>query len=203
MAASCPVLPDVPASDAACVAGVRRGDAAAAEALVRRFEPQVRRLVRAHRPRAVPEDDLVQDVFLAVFTRLDHYRERDGIPFEHWLSRLTINLCRDALRSERRRRPTPSLSAEALQWIGSLVADPAPPTDEVLAAQAAVETLLSQLPPEDRLLLTLLYLEERSLEEVAALTGRNRTVLKVRAFRARRRLQAAALRLLSPEGCDE
>ena len=120
MAASCPVLPDVPASDAACVDGVRRGDTAAAEALVRRFEPQVRRLVRAHRPRAVPEDDLVQEVFLAVFTRLDHYRERDGIPFAHWLSRLTINLCRDALRSERRRRPTPALSPEALQWVASL-----------------------------------------------------------------------------------
>ncbi|HEY1908641.1 MAG TPA: sigma-70 family RNA polymerase sigma factor [Myxococcaceae bacterium] len=203
MAASCPVLPDVPASDAACVEGVRRGDAVAAEALVRRFEPQVRRLVRAHRPRAVPEDDLVQEVFLAVFTRLDHYRERGGIPFAHWLSRLTINLCRDALRSERRRRPTPALSPETLQWISSLVADPAPPVDEVLAARAAVEALLSQLPPDDRLLLTLLSLEERSLEEVAALTGRNRTVLKVRAFRARRRLQDAARRLLSVEGSDE
>src|SRR5215470_8058125 len=203
MAASCPVLPDVPASDAACVDGVRRGDAEAAEALVRRFEPQVRRLVRAHRPRAVPEDDLVQEVFLAVFTRLDHYRERDGIPFAHWLSRLTINLCRDALRSERRRRPTPSLSPDTLQWIGSLVADPAPPVDEVLAARAAVEALLSQLPPDDRLLLTLLSLEERSLEEVAALTGRNRTVLKVRAFRARRRLQSLARHLLSTGGSDE
>jgi RNA polymerase sigma factor (sigma-70 family) len=203
MAASCPVLPDVPASDAACVDGARRGDAAAAEALVRRFEPQVRRLVRAHRPRAVPEDDLVQEVFLAIFTRLDQYRERDGIPFAHWLSRLTINLCRDALRSERRRRPTPPLSAETLQWIGSLVADPAPPVDEVLAARAAVEALLSQLPPDDRLLLTLLSLEERSLEEVAALTGWNRTVLKVRAFRARRRLRDSARRLLSMEGVDE
>ena len=203
MAASCPVLPDPPLSDQACLDGVRRGDAAAAEVLVRRFEPQVRRLVRAHRPRAVPEDDLVQEVFLAVFSRLDRYRERDRIPFEHWLSRLTINLCRDALRSERRRRPTPSLSPEGLQWIGSLVADPAPPADDVLAARAAVEALLAQLPPDDRLLLTLLSLEERSLEEVAALTGRSRTVLKVRAFRARRRLQHAARRLLSPGSSDE
>ena len=202
MAASCPVLPDVP-SIQACLDGVRRGDSAAAEALVRRFEPQVRRLVRAHRPRGVPEDDLVQDVFLAVFTRLDRYREREGIPFEHWLCRLTINLCRDALRVERRRRPFPSISQEAQQWIGSLVADPAPPADEVLGAQAAVEALLSELPPHDRLLLTLLSLEERSLEEVAALTGQNRTVLKVRAFRARRRLQEAARRLLSGGAADE
>jgi len=170
---------------------------------VRRFEPQVRRLVRAHRPRAVPEDDLVQDVFLAVFSHLDRYQARDGIPFEHWLSRLTINLCRDALRSERRRRPAPALSHEALQWIGSLVADPAPPVDEVIAARTAVEALLAELSPDDRLLLTLLSLEERSLEEVAALTGRSRTVLKVRAFRARRRLQQAARRLLTAEDSRE
>src|SRR5512144_1067115 len=114
MAASCPVLPEVPASAQALVDGVRHGESAAAEALVERFEPQVRRLVRAHRPRAVPEDDLVQDVFLAVFTRIDRYQERERIPFEHWLCRLAINLCRDALRSERRRRPVPSLSSEAL-----------------------------------------------------------------------------------------
>jgi len=203
MAASCPVLPDVPWSIQACLEGARRGDEDAAKALVHRFEPQVRRLVRAHRPRAVPEDDLVQDVFLALFSRLDRYQERDGTPFEHWLSRLTINLCRDALRSERRRRPTPSLSPEALQWIGSLIADPAPPADEVLAARTALEALLAEIPPDDRLLLTLLSLEERSLEEVAALTGRSRAVLKVRAFRARRRLRHAAQRLLSPGDSDE
>lgn len=200
MAASCPAVPRVPQELGASLDGVRRGERRAAERLVRHCEPLVRRLVRAHRPRTVPEDDLVQDVFLAVFTRLDRYQEREGTPFEHWLSRLTINLCRDALRSERRRAPRPPLSAEALQWIGSLVADPAPAADEVLGARAAVEALLSELPAEDRLLLTLLSLEERSLEEVSALTGRSRTVLKVRAFRARRRLQQAARRLLAIAG---
>src|SRR5262249_53060349 len=203
MAASCPAIPEVRSTVQACLEGVRRGESGAAEALVRRLEPQVRRLVRAHRPRAGPEDDLVQEAFLAVFPRLDRYEERAGIPFDHWLSRLTINLCRDALRSERRRRPLLPPGPEARQWIASLVADPAPPVDEVLGARAAVEALLSQLPPDDRLLLTLLSLEERSLEEVAALTGRNRTVLKVRAFRARRRLQSLARRLLSVGGCDE
>jgi len=197
MAASCPAVSDVPPPLGVCLEGVRRGERWAAEQLVRQCEPLVRRLVRAHRPRAVPEDDLVQEVFLSVFTRLDRYQAREGIPFEHWLSRLTINLCRDALRSERRRGSAHPLSAGALEWVGSLVADPAPPVDDVLGARAAVEALLAELPAEDRLLLTLLSLEERSLEEVSALTGRSRTVLKVRAFRARRRLQHAARRLVA------
>lgn len=204
MAASCPAVPDLPLQLEACLDGVRRGETPAAEQLVRHCEPLVRRLVRAHRPRSVPEDDLVQEVFLGFFGRLDRYQRREGIPFEHWLSRLTINLCRDALRSERRRPPSLSLSAEAMQWVGSLVADPGTGADEVLGARAAVEALLAELPAEDRLLLTLLSLEERSLEEVSALTGRNRTVLKVRAFRARRRLQRAARRLFTlPEASSD
>jgi RNA polymerase sigma-70 factor (ECF subfamily) len=73
--------------------------------------------------------------------------------------------------------------------------DRAPLAEETLGARELVELLLAELPPADRLLLTLLHLEERSLAEVGALTGSNRTLLKVRAFRARRRLRAAARRL--------
>ena len=90
----------------------------------------------------------MQEAFLAVFTRLDHYRERDGIPFAHWIARLTINLCRERLRSERRRRPTPSLSPETLAVDRLSGRDPAPPADEVLGARAAVEASCPQLHPE-------------------------------------------------------
>ena len=200
MAQTCPAEPEVPFDLGECLAGVRRGEPRAAEALVRRYQSMVTRLVAAHRPRSVAIEDLVQEVFLALFARLDRYQPRDGIPFEHWLARVTVNVCRDALRAERRRPASVSLPAETAAWISSLVADPAPRVDDALAARAAVEALLAELPPEDRLLLTLLSLEERSLEEVSALTGRSRTVLKVRAFRARRRLQDAARRLLSLPG---
>jgi RNA polymerase sigma-70 factor (ECF subfamily) len=200
MARPSPVEPEAPFDLPRCVDGVRQGEQRAAEALVRHCHPMVARLVAAHRPRSVPVEDLVQDVFVAVFARLDRYQARDGIPFEHWLARVTVNVCRDALRAERRRPAPAPLSAEALAWVSSLVTDPAPPADDTLAARSAVEALLAQLPPEDRLVLTLLSLEERSLEEVSALTGRSRTALKVRAFRARRRLQDAARRLLEPSG---
>ena len=200
MAQTFPMLPAAPLDLGACLAAVERGEPAAAEALVRHCHPMVARLVAAHRPRSMAAEDLVQDVFLALFRRLDRYRPRDGIPFEHWLARVTVNVCRDALRAERRRPAAVPLAPEAAAWVTSLLADPAPPVEDVLAARAAVDALLAELPAEDRLLLTLLSLEERSLEEVSALTGRSRTVLKVRAFRARRRLQHAARRLRS--GCD-
>ena len=56
---------------------------------------------------------------------------------------------------------------ETAAWFYSLLADPAPRVDDALAARAAVEVLLSELPAERPDALTLLSLEERSLEEVS------------------------------------
>jgi len=194
--------PDAPCDLQRCLDGVRRAELDAARTLVTRSEPRIRRLVRAHRPRAVGEDDLVQEVLLALFTRLDRYTARPGIPFEHWVARLTINLCRDALRSERRRIRTVPMTPESRAWIESLLPDHQPPADEALGARQAVGALLDALPPPDRALLTWLHLEDRSVEEIAAMTGSTRTAIKVRAFRARRRLQAAARALTGRPEAD-
>jgi RNA polymerase sigma-70 factor (ECF subfamily) len=55
-----------------------------------------------------------------------------------------------------------------------------------------VGRLLSQLPSEDRLVISLLDLEERSVKEIAAITGWSVSLVKVRAFRARRKLRKLA-----------
>jgi RNA polymerase sigma-70 factor (ECF subfamily) len=184
------------ALDLAALVERARGDATAARELVERCHPLVARLARAHRPRDTPEEDLVQEVFLTLFARLDRYQPRAGVPFEHWLARLAVNVCRDALRAESRRPAARrAVGDEAQRWIDSLALDAAPAVDDALAAREAVDALLAHLEPRDRLLLTLLDIEERPVAEVAALTGVNRALVKVRAFRARRRLRAVAERL--------
>jgi RNA polymerase sigma-70 factor, ECF subfamily len=203
MVATVPSPPEASLEVADCLERTLRGEQDAARALVEHCHPMVCRLVRAHRPISWGEEDLVQEVFLTLFTRLDRYRERPGIPFQHWVARLTVNVCRDALRSQRRRIQPASLTPEAQTWVESLVTDRQPRADDLLGAREAVRALLAELPARDRLLLTLLYLEERSLEEIAQLTGSNRTVLKVRAHRARRRLRTAAERFLSPSPGDD
>jgi RNA polymerase sigma-70 factor (ECF subfamily) len=182
---------------AACLARIARQDPDASRELVEHCQALVWKLVRAHRSRSIPDEDLVQEVFLKLFSRLDRYEPRDGIPFEHWLSRLAVRTCLDALRTERRRpQPAdPPLSEAAGEWLETLRRDDAsPPIDEVLAARELVDALLARLPPKDRLVLTLLDMEERSVAEVSAITGWSRTLVKVRAFRARRRLRAVVER---------
>ena len=60
---------------------------------------------------------------------------------------------------------------------------------DALAARELVQKLLAQLKPDDRMVIQLLDLEQKTLVEISALTGWNQTLIKVRAFRARRKLQ--------------
>jgi RNA polymerase sigma factor (sigma-70 family) len=181
--------------DAQLLERCSRGDQEAATLLVERVHPLVLRIVRAHHSRELSVEDLVQDVVLKMFQRLPSYQVRPGIDFSHWLSRLAVNTCLDALRAQERRNRRERVSPGQQRLLEALVEDRAQGAEEAFAARELVERLLGSLPPRDALLLTLLDLEGRSLPEVALTTGWNRTLIKVRAFRARRRLRALAWEL--------
>jgi RNA polymerase sigma factor (sigma-70 family) len=184
-------MPDDQSFDlAGCLDRVRQRDQIAARELVEHLHPLVIRIVRAHLPRRVPEEDLAQEVFLKMFARLDQYQ--GSVPFTHWVSRIAVTTCIDQLRAQKRR---PELRWADLTERESEVLDHALTNenevapDEALAARELVHKLLGQLKPEDRLVIQYLDLEQKSLAEISALTGWNQTLIKVRAFRARRKLQ--------------
>jgi RNA polymerase sigma factor (sigma-70 family) len=174
---------------AACIRQVMAGDQQAAQALVVHTRPLVLKLVRAYRAQAHSDDDLMQEVYLTMFARLDRYEPRAGTPFEHWLSRLAVNVCRDVLRGESRRPRLGTLSPAVADGLAVLQGGPGS-HDDASAARELVEALLCRLPPDDRLVLTLLDLEGRSVAAISQLTGWSRPLVKVRAFRARLRLRA-------------
>jgi RNA polymerase sigma-70 factor, ECF subfamily len=188
-------MPSVELDVPACLDQVRAGDDDAARALVEHFYPKVIRIVRSHLPRRVAEEDLAQEVFLKMFIRLEQYEARDGKPFEHWLARLAVRTCLDALRAERRRPEwrfgdLPLLEGGERDWLDYLsAAEPGDAPTDAFAARELVERLLSLLSTEDRLILTLLDLEQRSVAEISTLMGWNASRIKVRAFRARRKLR--------------
>src|SRR4051812_39726390 len=95
----CPAAPPADASIQALIAQVHAGDQAAARALVAHTRKIVTRIARAHRPRRLTEEDLIQEIFVKVFTRLRQYR--GDAPFEHWVSRLAATTCLDQLRAQR------------------------------------------------------------------------------------------------------
>lgn len=182
-----------------CLEGVRRGDEDAASRLVAQLSPLVMKIVRSHLPVRQSEEDLAQEVFGRLFARLDQYESRPGVPFEHWVARLAVRTCLDLLRSERRRPEIreADLSEGAEGWLEYLAGASAnPPAAAISEAHEVVMRLLSRLSAEDRLVVSLLDLEERSVREVSGLTGWTVVGVRVRAFRARNRLRwlAKALR---------
>ena len=175
---------------AGCLQRVREHDQAASRSLVTALYPQVIRIVRAHLPRRVAEEDLAQDIFLKMFTRLEQYQ--GNVPFPHWVSRIAVTTCIDQLRAQKRRpefrwADLPEEQAEMLDHVLSDDREPLP--GDALAARELLYKLLDQLKPDDRLVIQLLDLEQKTLVEISGLTGWNQTLIKVRAFRARRKLQ--------------
>jgi RNA polymerase sigma-70 factor (ECF subfamily) len=183
-------MPELSFDVAACVQRVRRRDEDAARVLFRHLYPLVARLVRSHLPRRTSQEDLVQTVFMKMFAKLDGFS--GAVPLEHWVSRITINTCLNQLAAEKARPELrwADLSEEQAQTLEEVTAGPEElDPSQNLAAREMVEKLLAQLAPADRLVLTLLHLEGRSVEEVRQITGWNVPVIKVRAFRARRKLR--------------
>ncbi len=184
----------------ACLDGVRKGDEDAARLLFQHLYPLVIKIVRSHLPRRMAEEDLAQTVFMKIFANLNQYSGQ--APLEHWVSRITVNTCIKALRAEKIR---PELrwadlgedEAQALDWLASTDQELNP--DRSLASRDLIEKLMAGLNPKDRLVITLMSLEGRSIQEVNQVTGWSQAVIKVRAFRARAKLRKALEKLMKEE----
>lgn len=172
-----------------CLARVRLRDQDAARLLVEYLAPFVSGIVRRKLPRGAAEEDLVQEIFTKMFEKLDQYRGE--VPLNHWVSRIAVNHSLNAIRSQRARpewrmADLPEEQQTALEG-RSLAAEP-PPPGQALASWEVVEKILRTLGPEDALLIRLLDIEGLSVAEVRQATGRAAAYIRVRAFRARQKL---------------
>jgi RNA polymerase sigma-70 factor (ECF subfamily) len=178
------------------IAGARNFDGAAAKELVERLYPVVIRIVRNHLPRRESEEDLTQEIFLKIFAKLHQYRA--DMPFEHWVSRISVNTCIDHLRKQRN-RPEYRWSdfSEDQQAILDNLKDNAskPPQQSPAESRELLNRLLLSLKPAERLIIQWLYLEEKAVSEICDLTGWKPSKVKVTAFRARQKLAATVKRL--------
>ena len=148
-------MSDEPPFDVAgCLDRVRRRDQAAARELVDHLYPLVIRIVRSHLPRRVAEEDLAQDIFLKMFTRLEQYQ--GAVPFPHWVSRIAVTTCIDQLRAQKRRpefrwADLSENQAELLDAVMTNEKDVA--ANDAMASHELVHKLLDQLNPLDQLIL--------------------------------------------------
>ena len=184
-------------AEAELIAAVLQGDAASFEPLIQKYSPRVFSTARRYARRESEIEDIVQEVWLKAFHKLKSFRGE--APFEHWLMRLAVRTCYDFLRGHQRNRESSfsEISEPEDDWLDRFVVDPSSAVEDAAAAKLLVDRVLEKLSPPARLVITLLEIEDRSVKEIAALTGWSVPLVKVRAFRARAEMRKIVARMAS------
>ena len=186
-------------SDAEIVRQVLDGYVNAFESLLIRYKELVLKIVKKH----VPYNDVeetTQDVFVRVYKSLSNFKGTSD--FKHWLSSITVRTCYDYWRKSYRSREVPmsSLTEKHQKWLEEVISDQSEQSLHEKGLQSDARELLDwalgKLSAEDRMVLELMYLEGLSGKEAADLLGWSVANVKVRSFRARKKLQKLLTRLM-------
>jgi RNA polymerase sigma-70 factor (ECF subfamily) len=180
-----PLQETTSADDLDAIQRCQNGDREAFQHLVRKYQHQVAGIMWKFSREPVVHEELVQDVFVEAFTSLSNFRPQ--APFFHWLARIAVRVGYRLWREQKQERKHPQVALE--DW--DQIAEARDDSDRLAAREAAdlLHRLLGQLPPRDRLVLTLRFVEEHSVKETADLTGWSQTLVKVQTLRARGKLK--------------
>lgn len=178
------------------------GDESAFAEIMRRYSPRVFSVAsRFFRQRSLVEE-AAQEVFLKAYTQLGSFEGRGS--FEGWLTRIATNTCLNMIRGAKRRPESTvsDLTNDEQNWLEQQSDDGREQfsVENNLVAADLADRLLAVLPPEDQQALLMIDGEDASIKEVAEATGWSESKVKVRAFRARRKLREAMESLLSHKG---
>lgn len=134
-------------------------------------------------------DDLLQEAFLQVFQSLRGWRAEASLAT--WIDRVAVRVAYRYLAQRGRRVATAPLDEDA---DATGTDDDVPGARRQLARDGVrrLYAVLDELGPAARLAFTLHEIDGRPLGEVAALVGSSVTATKLRVWRARKRIEAAA-----------
>ncbi len=182
-AVQCYEKPDVTSIDIEDVYQSRQGNHEAYKRLVERYQDAISRIMwRFSRDKLVHEE-LVQDVFVEVYLSLVTYKIK--APFIHWLGKIATRVGYRYWKEQTRKTNRRNFTVQ--EW-DQVLAESADKVDSQQAAEL-VHKLLEQLPPRDRLVLTLRYIEGCDVAKTAYRTGWSRSMVKVQTIRAKRKLK--------------
>src|ERR1700748_1259925 len=183
-----------PVDDRELVRRAQAEDQGAFEELVRRHQHRVVAVAGGILRQREDVEDIAQQVFVKAYFALKRFDQRAA--FSTWLYKITVNECWDLLR-KRKVRPLvyeSDLSEEQARQFGAPEerSAPTPDVSDTLEARQKVERLLECLDERDRMMLILKEVEGFAVEEIAEILDLNANTVKVRLFRARRRIVTEA-----------
>ena len=140
-------------------------------------------------------EEVSQDVFMSVYKSLPKFRGDSKV--STWMYRITYNKCLDHMK---RKSGRPLAGAEDISEafdIGAM--DKNMDAMEQMERKEMVRSAISALPEDEALLITMFYLDELTLKEIASVTGDSVNTVKVRLHRSRKRLMVQLKNNMEPE----
>ena len=172
---------------------IREGDRDAHSEIMRRYGNYVYSIARRVLSDERLAEEAAQDAFLKAFRSLDDFRGESR--FSTWLYRITWTTSISKHRAEVRHR------SDGLEDNTEQLASSSSSFDSIAQdnRKQLIQIALKQLRPEEAVVLTLFYLEEQQLTEIAEVVGSNVNAVKVRLHRARKHLRAVLQKQLREE----
>jgi RNA polymerase sigma-70 factor, ECF subfamily len=188
------------ANEVDLVARLQAGDESAFREIVERYASKISRVAYGILRNLDDADEIAQEVFAKVYFSIQGFGGRGSL--YGWIYRIALNECYGLLRKKRFKMvyssessdDTPDLRMEA-------IADRRPTPDRTAMQRDFINKLLARIPEDDRWLLISKEVEGFSLAELSEMTGLSENTIKVRLFRVRQSLVAAAARL-RPRRCS-
>ena len=176
-----------PLADAELVRAARIGDMSAWRGLYERYAPLVHRFSAALGVPIEEREDAAQDIFIAVFRSLRHFRGEAQL--STWIYRIAA---RHAIRLGRRRRTRELMRLAMLKEKPAITADPSERSTQI----ATLDRMLAKLPPKKRTVLVLFEIEGLSAKEISDVVGCPENTVWSRLHHARAEMVKAARRMV-------
>lgn len=163
---------------------IQAGDTACFACLLDKYSRPVHSLILKVVRNREDAEELAQDVFMKVFKHLSSFKGECS--FSTWIYRIAYNTAISETRKKRHEflaieesvinNVSEQEVAEALDRTDS--------SDQIQMLDAA----LAQLPPDERAIILLFYMKEKTIDEVATITGLTASNIKVKLYRIRKKL---------------
>ena len=182
-----PVPTPTALADAELVRSCRAGDVTAWRSLYDRYAPLVHRFASALGVPVEEREDAAQDIFIAVFRSLRHFRGEAQL--STWIYRIAA---RHAIRLGRRRRTRENMRLLMIKEKPTFLVDPSERSTQI----ATLDRMLEKLPPKKRTVLVLFEIEGLSAKEISDVVGCPENTVWSRLHHARAEMVKAARRMV-------
>lgn len=163
---------------------ILNGDANAYAVIVERYKDLVYTLAYRMMKHTEEAEEVAQDTFIKAYKSLNKFK--GDSKFSTWIYRVAYNTCLDRLKKNKRYQSNVTIDEYTEHHVKSI--DNALDVLEQKERQLIIKSCIDKLDSESSFLLTLYYFEEQSLDEIAAITGLKANNVKVKIFRARKKL---------------